>query len=56
MVMCDCVKCCGNDEHIVCENQLISIQSGIFRAQKFNTILFVIAISLCALGLLGNFK
>ncbi len=54
MVVCNCVKCGGNDEHIVCENQLIEMRSGIYRSQGFNTGLFVTAIILCLLGLLGK--
>lgn len=32
MVVCDCVKCGGKDEDIVCENQLIEMKSGVYRS------------------------
>jgi hypothetical protein len=54
MVVCDCVKCGGSDENITCENQLIEMRSGIYRSQRFNTGLFIVAIVLCFLGLLGK--
>lgn len=55
MVMCNCVKCGGTDEHMVCENQLIMMRSGIYRQERLNVTLLVVSLLLCVIGLTGAF-
>lgn len=46
MVMCQCVKCGGQDKNKVCDNDVLLLQSGVWRIDRLtNTLLFVSGIA-----------